>query len=109
MNAQDAILIALFLPLAGALGIALAGRINDNLRETVTLVTAGGLAYTVWQIVPEIMAGGRPGVTLAEVVPGISIAFTLSLPGVPSLGMMPPTRRGKISPPSAAKVVGVPY
>ena len=83
MNAQDAILVALVLPLAGALGIALAGRINANLRETVTLVTASGLAFTVWQIVPEIMAGGRPGVTLAEVLPGISISFT-----VEPLGML---------------------
>ena len=83
MSAQNAILVALALPLAGALAIALAGRVSANLRETVTLVTAGGLAYTVWQIVPEIMAGGRPGVTLAEVLPGISLAFT-----VEPLGML---------------------
>ena len=83
MTAQDAILIALALPLVGALGIALTGRISANLRETVTLVTAGGLAFTVWQIAPEVMAGGRPGVTLAEVLPGISIAFT-----VEPLGML---------------------
>ncbi len=83
MTVQDAILIALILPLAGALGIALAGRVSANLRETVTLVTASGLALTVWQIVPEVMAGGRPGVTLAEVLPGIEIAFT-----VEPLGML---------------------
>ncbi|MCG8371820.1 MAG: monovalent cation/H+ antiporter subunit D family protein [Proteobacteria bacterium] len=83
MTAQDAILAALALPLAGALGIALAGRVSANLRETVTLVTAGGLAFAVWQIVPEVMAGGRPGVTLAEVLPGIRIAFT-----VEPLGML---------------------
>ena len=83
MSAQNAILVALALPLAGALGIALAGRVSANLREMVTLVTAGSLAYTVWQIAPEIMAGGRPGVTLAEVLPGISLAFT-----VEPLGML---------------------
>ena len=83
MTAQNAIVIALALPLVGALGIALAGRVSANLRETITLVTAGGLAYTVWQIVPEIMAGGRPGITVAEVLPGISIAFT-----VEPLGML---------------------
>jgi multicomponent Na+:H+ antiporter subunit D len=83
MTAQSAILVALALPLVGALGIALAGRVSANLRETVTLVTAGGLAFTVWQLVPEIMAGGRPGVTLAEVLPGIDIAFT-----VEPLGML---------------------
>ena len=76
-------MIALVLPLVGALGIALAGRVNANLRETVTMLTAGGLAFTVWQIVPEIMAGGRPSVTLAEVLPGVDIAFT-----VEPLGML---------------------
>ena len=81
--AQDAILIALVLPRVGALGIALAGRVNASLRETVTMLTAGGLAFTVWQIVPEIMAGGRPSVTLAEVLPGVDIAFT-----VEPLGML---------------------
>ena len=83
MSGQEAILVALALPLAGALGIALAGRVSANLRETVTLLTAGGLAYTVWQIVPEVMAGGRPGVALAEVLPGIDIAFK-----VEPLGML---------------------
>jgi multicomponent Na+:H+ antiporter subunit D len=83
MNAQTAILAALVLPLLGALGIALAGRVSANLRETVTLVTAGGLAFTVWQLVPVIMAGDRPGVTVAEVLPGISIAFK-----VEPLGML---------------------
>ena len=83
MNAQDAILVALALPLVGALGIALAGRIHSNLREAVTLLTAGGLALTVWQIAPVIMSGDRPGVTLAEILPGLSIAFT-----VEPLGML---------------------
>ena len=53
MSAQSTILLALLLPLAGAAGIVLAGRVSANLRETVTLVTAGGLAATVlfrlWQ------------------------------------------------------------
>ena len=59
MSAQSAILTALLLPLAGALGIAVAGRIGANLREAVTLVTAGGLAATVWGLLPDVMAGGR--------------------------------------------------
>ncbi len=83
MTAQDAIVAALVLPLVGALGIALAGRVSANLRETVTLVTAGSLAFTVWQLVPVVMEGGRPGVTLAEVLPGIRIAFD-----VEPLGML---------------------
>jgi multicomponent Na+:H+ antiporter subunit D len=83
MSAQATILLALALPLAGALGIALAGRLSANLRETVTLVTAGGLAITVWSLLPAVMAGGRPGVTVAEFMSGMEIAFR-----VEPLGML---------------------
>ena len=83
MNAGNAIIAAIALPFAGALGIALAGRISANLREAVTLVTAGALAWTVWGLLPELMAGGRPSARLAELVPGIEIAFR-----VEPLGML---------------------
>jgi len=77
------ILAALAVPLAGALGILLAGRVSANLRETVTLVTATLLAVVVWSLLPELMAGARPAVSVAEVVPGIEIAFR-----VEPLGML---------------------
>lgn len=88
MSAQDAllqntVLAALALPLAGALGIAIAGRLGANLRETVTLATAGALAWNVWGLLPAVMAGERPEARLAEVVPGIEIAFR-----VEPLGML---------------------
>ena len=83
MNGANLIPVALLLPLAGALGIALAGRLSDNLRETVTLVTAGALAVTVWMLFPEVMGGGRPAFTFGTVVPGIDIAFS-----VEPLGML---------------------
>ncbi|MGB5292499.1 MAG: monovalent cation/H+ antiporter subunit D family protein [Lysobacterales bacterium] len=83
MSAESTILFALILPLAGAAVIALAGRINANLRETVTLVTAGGLAMTVWSLLPAVLAGERPGVTLIELMPGVEIAFR-----VEPLGML---------------------
>ncbi len=83
MSAQAAILFALALPLAGALGIALAGRISANLREAVTMVTAGGLAVTVWSLLPAVMAGERPGVSVAGFIPGMEIAFR-----VEPLGML---------------------
>ena len=83
MNAEQSILIALLLPLAGALGIALAGRFSANLRETVTLVTAAGLMFVVWSMLPELMDGARPFVRIAEIVPGVEIAFR-----VEPLGML---------------------
>ena len=83
MSAQDAILLSLALPLAGALGIALAGRIGANLREAATMTTAVGLAYCVWSLIPTVLDGGRPAVSIAEVLPGIDIAFE-----VEPLGML---------------------
>jgi len=83
VNGGTLISVALLLPLAGALGIALAGRLSDNLRETVTLVTAGALAVTVWMLFPEVLEGGRPAMTFGTVVPGIDIAFS-----VEPLGML---------------------
>ena len=83
MSAQSTILLAILLPLAGAAGIALAGRVGANIRETVTLLTAGGLAVTVWSLLPAVMAGERPGVTVTELLPGVELAFR-----VEPLGML---------------------
>jgi multicomponent Na+:H+ antiporter subunit D len=83
MSVESTILFALMLPLAGAVGIALAARINANLREAVTLATAGGLAAAVWSLLPAVLAGNRPGVTLTELMPGVEIAFR-----VEPLGML---------------------
>jgi multicomponent Na+:H+ antiporter subunit D len=83
VSAQCSILLAILLPLAGAVGIALAGRVSANLRETVTLLTAGGLALTVWSLLPSVMAGDRPAVTVTELLPGVELAFR-----VEPLGML---------------------
>ncbi len=83
MNPESLILAALIVPLAGALLIGLAGRISPNLRELVTLTTAGLLIFCVWSLLPTLYQGGRPGVHLVEVLPGIDIAFR-----VEPLGMM---------------------
>ena len=66
MSSETLIILALLLPLAGAVGIALTGRISANLRETVTLSTASMLAVVVWSLLPALMNGERPGVTLVE-------------------------------------------
>ncbi|MEM6580632.1 MAG: monovalent cation/H+ antiporter subunit D family protein [Pseudomonadota bacterium] len=83
MTPQNTILIAICLPLIGMLGIIIAGRVSANLREAVTLITALCLAYVVWSLLPELMAGGRPGVEVTQLMPGISIAFR-----VEPLGML---------------------
>jgi multicomponent Na+:H+ antiporter subunit D len=83
MSAGDLVLLALALPLLGAVGIAAASRFGPNVREATTMLTAAALAWTVWSLAPELMQGGRPAVTLATVVPGIDIAFR-----VEPLGML---------------------
>lgn len=83
INDFDPILLTLLIPTVGALAIGIAGRINDNFRETVTLITAGLLAYTVWGIAPEVLDGERPSVKLFDIVPGLEITFNIE-----PLGMM---------------------
>ena len=83
MKAETAILVAICLPLAVAVGIVVAGRVSDNLRESVTLAGAAGLAWVVWGLLPELFAGQRPEVVLSEPLPGLFIAFQ-----VEPLGML---------------------
>lgn len=83
MTPESTILAAICLPLAGALAIGLAGRVSPNLREFVTMATAGCLAWLVWSLLPLLMAGGRPGVAIGELMPGLGIAFE-----VEPLGML---------------------
>ncbi|MEM1113211.1 MAG: monovalent cation/H+ antiporter subunit D family protein [Pseudomonadota bacterium] len=83
MSPESTILAALGLPPLIAIGIALAGRFSDNLREAVTLSGAAALAWIVWGLLPELYAGLRPAVYIGEVLPGLQIAFK-----VEPLGMM---------------------
>jgi multicomponent Na+:H+ antiporter subunit D len=83
MTPELAISAALATPLIGALAIFLAGRVHANLREAVTFVTAALLIFFVWSLLPHLLAGNRPGLVAAEVLPGIAIAFS-----VEPLGML---------------------
>ena len=82
MSLEATILLALAVPLAGAVLILLVGR-HPNLREAVTLGAAGALFLLVASLAPAVMAGGRPAVALGEMLPGLGIAFV-----VEPLGMM---------------------
>jgi multicomponent Na+:H+ antiporter subunit D len=83
MTPETSILVAIGLPLVGALFIALAGRIGPNLREAATFITSVSLIWAVWGLLPLLMDGGRPSIEVSEVMPGLSIAFT-----VEPLGML---------------------
>jgi len=68
------LLLAIAIPFVGAALIPLFHR-RPNLREAVTLATAGGLALTVWSLLPHVLADARPEARVIDVVPGLSIAF----------------------------------
>jgi multicomponent Na+:H+ antiporter subunit D len=74
MSPETAILLALAIPLVGAPLIVVFRRV-PNRREAVTLVTAALLFLAVARLIPVVMAGGRPAVTLFEILPGLPIAF----------------------------------
>ena len=74
MSAETLIWLALAIPFIGALPIALTGW-NPNLREGITLVTAGLLFFVVASLLPEVMNGARPEVTLAEPLPGLPLTL----------------------------------
>jgi len=82
VSPAPAILLSLFIPLAGAVLISLSGR-WPNVREGVTLVTATLLFLAVASLVPAVMAGGRPQATIIEMLPGLPIYFE-----VEPLGML---------------------
>src|SRR3546814_8640946 len=66
----------LLLPLLGAVLVALTGS-RPNLREAVTLITSVLLACAVWTLLQEVLAGGRPAITLTEVAPGLPLALEI--------------------------------
>jgi multicomponent Na+:H+ antiporter subunit D len=75
MLGTDAALGAtLLVPVAGALLIALAGRL-PNLREVATLATAAALLACVLAVLPAVQAGERPALHLATAMPGLTLAL----------------------------------
>ncbi|MEM8840927.1 MAG: proton-conducting transporter membrane subunit, partial [Pseudomonadota bacterium] len=75
--------IALGLPVLGACGIALTGRI-PNLREAVTLITAvATFVVVVLNLLPRVLAGARPATEPIQVMGGIELGFA-----VEPLGML---------------------
>jgi multicomponent Na+:H+ antiporter subunit D len=74
LTASLALQLCLLVPLLGAAGIVAAGR-WPNLREAVTLVTAGSLFAAVLVVLVGLLNGDMPTVVLAEPVPGIPLAL----------------------------------
>ena len=72
MIPETAAWLAMAIPFVGAIPIALTGS-KPDVRETITLVTAGLLFLVVMTLVPDVLAGARPEVTLIEPLSGLPI------------------------------------
>ena len=79
---ESLVLLALLAPFVGALIIPLFHKL-PNLRETVTLVTAGTLCLAVFCLFGPVLGGARPEAQIIEVAPGLELAFK-----VEPLGML---------------------
>ena len=74
MSAEIAIWLCLLVPAVGSAAVWLTGA-HPNLRESVTLVTAGVLFCLVLIVVAHVGTGARPETVLLDMLPGLSIAF----------------------------------
>ena len=81
MNPETMILSTLLLPLVGAIGIYVT-RHSPNLRESVTLLTASLVAILVLTIASQFLDGKEFALTIAEPIPGLSIAFKIEALGM---------------------------
>jgi len=75
------LLLAVFLPFAGAAGILLCRR-RPNLREAVTLITATAVVATVFSIYTRFSDGNIMAIAIAEPLPGITVRFELEALGM---------------------------
>lgn len=82
LTPERLVLLAVLAPFIGALVIPLFHK-APNLRETVTLLTAGILCLAVFSLLGPVLGGARPEVPVVEIVPGLAIAFA-----VEPLGML---------------------
>ena len=64
MSDQQLVLLAVFLPFAGAIGIMLCGH-RPNLRESVTLITAATVCAIVLTLYNHLRDGTRIAVDIA--------------------------------------------
>jgi len=76
MSSQSMIILTLLLPLVAAVLIVLADK-KPNLREAITLITAGCVAVLVINLFFRVNAGEVPTLDLFEVIPGIRVSFSI--------------------------------
>ncbi|MCP5152384.1 MAG: monovalent cation/H+ antiporter subunit D family protein [Ectothiorhodospiraceae bacterium] len=76
MSVETTLVVALLLPALGSIFVGLSGW-HPNVRETVTLATAGITLWLVASLWPVVAAGGRPRIELVETLPGVPLVLEL--------------------------------
>ncbi len=87
MSPESLILVSLAIPFIGAFLLLLSGPASENVRDGLTVITAIILFGIVWQLIGIVDAGARPSVTLVEMLPGLSLTFTLEPLGMVFAGI----------------------
>lgn len=82
MSGETLIMLALLIPTTGIALIALTWW-HQNLRETMTLATAGALFYVVMLILERVLNGEQLATQAFQIVPSLDLAFN-----VEPLGML---------------------
>ena len=76
LASEQLIILAIVLPLLAAVLIVLADK-RPNLREAITLISASVVALLVITLATRINAGESPGFDVFDVVPGITVSFSI--------------------------------
>ena len=82
LDTADYIALSILLPLIGTIMIWMSGP-RPNQREVVTVITATLTFVCVLQVLPPVLAGETPTLTVLQVFPGLPLEFV-----VEPLGMM---------------------
>lgn len=76
LTSEQLIILAILLPLLAAVLIVLADK-RPNLREAITLISASVVALLVITLATRINAGETPSFDVFDVVPGITVSFSI--------------------------------
>ncbi len=76
MNTSTAILLAVALPLIGAIFVALL-RKYPNLRESASIITSLALFGVILFLSSKVLHGARPEISLIDIIPGVALAFKI--------------------------------
>ena len=77
-NVETTLLAALLLPLVGAVGVQVLGRLaGENARDTWTVLVGIATFSRVVALIEPVWSGARPSIALPEWMPGLGLGFEI--------------------------------